>query len=80
MGKPLEGDHRARLTEVLTTVKSVNRTDAASLMGRFGSLAKIAQAPEEELLKCPGLGDTKVKRLHHVFHTPFFPESAAAQQ
>nr|QDO16410.1 DNA excision repair protein ERCC-1 [Lingulodinium polyedra] len=77
MGKLAEGDHKARLTEVLTTVKGVNRTDAASLAGRFGSLARIASASVEELQRCPGIGDTKVKRLHHVFHAPFFTEPAA---
>jgi len=73
MGKVAEGDHRARLTEVLTTIKGVNRTDASSLANRFGSLAKMFNANMEDLQECPGIGDTKVRRLHHVFHAPFFP-------
>jgi len=73
MGKLSEGDHRSRLTEVLTTVRGVNRANAASMMNRFGSLAGIAGASEEELLGCPGIGGKKARQLHHVFHEPFFP-------
>ncbi|CAE8617063.1 unnamed protein product, partial [Polarella glacialis] len=73
MGRLAEGDSKTRLTEVLTTVKGVNRTDAALLATRFGSFAGIASTSEEEFQRCPGIGDKKVKQLRHVFHTPFFP-------
>eukprot|EP00933_Yihiella_yeosuensis_P038886 TRINITY_DN32830_c0_g1_i1.p1 TRINITY_DN32830_c0_g1~~TRINITY_DN32830_c0_g1_i1.p1 ORF type:complete len:243 (-),score=50.19 TRINITY_DN32830_c0_g1_i1:335-1063(-) len=73
MGKMAQGDSKERLTEVLTTVKGVNKTDAASLASRFGSFAGIARATEEELQQCPGIGDKKVRQLRHVFHAPFFP-------
>merc|ERR1712232_1046823 len=56
MGKLAEGDHKSRLTDVLTTVKGVNRTNAASLTGRLGSFAGIACASDEELQACPGMG------------------------
>eukprot|EP00747_Dinoflagellata_sp_TGD_P196735 gnl/TRDRNA2_/TRDRNA2_67224_c0_seq1.p1 gnl/TRDRNA2_/TRDRNA2_67224_c0~~gnl/TRDRNA2_/TRDRNA2_67224_c0_seq1.p1 ORF type:complete len:218 (+),score=31.82 gnl/TRDRNA2_/TRDRNA2_67224_c0_seq1:63-716(+) len=72
MGRVAEGDHRSRLSEVLTTIRGINKTDASSLSIRFGSLAGIAKASDEELLQCPGVGDTKVKQLHRVFHAPFF--------
>eukprot|EP00931_Biecheleriopsis_adriatica_P034080 TRINITY_DN19720_c0_g1_i1.p1 TRINITY_DN19720_c0_g1~~TRINITY_DN19720_c0_g1_i1.p1 ORF type:complete len:220 (+),score=40.08 TRINITY_DN19720_c0_g1_i1:109-768(+) len=74
MGRLAEGDHRARLTEVLVTVKGVNKTDAASLASRFGSFAGIARASEEEIQRCPGIGDKKVRQLRNVFHAPFFPQ------
>eukprot|EP00929_Paragymnodinium_shiwhaense_P005258 TRINITY_DN106972_c0_g1_i1.p1 TRINITY_DN106972_c0_g1~~TRINITY_DN106972_c0_g1_i1.p1 ORF type:complete len:225 (-),score=42.38 TRINITY_DN106972_c0_g1_i1:458-1132(-) len=72
MGKLAEGDHATRMTQVLTTIKGVNRTDAASLSSRFGSFAGICAASEEELLECPGVGDKKVRQLQKVLHTPFF--------
>lgn len=72
MGKLKEGDHRGRLTEVLTAIRGVNRTDAISLSSRFGSLASIATASEEELQKIPGIGSIKVRHLHQVCHAPFF--------
>ena len=78
MGKVADGDHRSRLSEVLTTVRGVNRTDASSLVTRFGSLAAIARAPEEELQGVPGIGDKKVRQLHQVFHAPFFPTPGGA--
>merc|ERR1712062_719558 len=72
MGRLAEGDHRSRLTEALTTVKGINKTDAVALATRFGSFQGIAAASEDELHKCPGIGDKKVRQLHKVFHTPFF--------
>jgi len=72
MGRLTDGDHRARVSEVLTTVKGINRTDASSLAVRFGSMARLAEASEADLQKCPGIGDKKVKQLHQVLHTPFF--------
>lgn len=74
MGRLTQGDHEARLREVLTTVKGINKTDAAALAARFGSFAGVAQAQREDLLRCSGIGDKKVRQLNNVFHKPFFPE------
>merc|ERR1712226_1111378 len=60
MGKLAEGDHRTRVTEVLKSVKGINKTDATMLTTTFGSLAGIAAATEEELQRCPGIGDKKI--------------------
>jgi len=73
-GRLTQGDHHARLLEVLTTVKGINKTDAAALAGRFGSLAGVAKANQEDLLRCSGIGDKKVRQLANVFHKPFFPQ------
>ena len=73
-GRLTQGDHHARLLEVLTTVKGINKTDAAVLAGRFGSLAGVAKANQEDLLRCSGIGDKKVRQLANVFHKPFFPQ------
>lgn len=63
-------DMPARIAECLTTVRSINRTDAATLLSHFGTLHAIANATIEELALCPGLGPSKVKRLYDAFHVP----------
>ncbi|CAE7651144.1 ERCC1 [Symbiodinium pilosum] len=68
-----QGDNRARLLEVLTTIKGVNKSDAALLASQFGSFAQITRATEKEFLRCSGIGDKKVKQLTSVLHKPFFP-------
>ncbi|KAM3402719.1 hypothetical protein ACQJBY_006501 [Aegilops geniculata] len=35
------------------------------------SLSRIMDASMEELARCPGIGERKVKRLHDTFHEPF---------
>ncbi|XP_071537187.1 DNA excision repair protein ERCC-1-like [Panulirus ornatus] len=59
------------LIDALTSVKSINRTDAMTLLSNFGSLEKIVEASEEELSFCPGLGPQKASRLHRVLHQAF---------
>ncbi|XP_064258274.1 DNA excision repair protein ERCC-1 isoform X4 [Passer domesticus] len=59
------------VTDCLTSVKSVNKTDALSLLGTFGSLAAVAGASRGELSLCPGVGPQKAKRLFDVLHEPF---------
>ncbi|CAN8178151.1 unnamed protein product [Coccothraustes coccothraustes] len=67
----VEQDFLSRVTDCLTSVKSVNRTDALSLLGTFGSLAAVAGASREDLSLCPGVGPQKAKRLFDVLHEPF---------
>uniref|UniRef100_A0A493SYI6 DNA excision repair protein ERCC-1 n=1 Tax=Anas platyrhynchos platyrhynchos TaxID=8840 RepID=A0A493SYI6_ANAPP len=75
----VEPGYMARVSDCLTSVKSVNRTDALSLLSTFGSLAAVARAPREELALCPGIGPQKAKRLFEVLHEPFLktPKPAA---
>ncbi|XP_025031931.1 DNA excision repair protein ERCC-1 [Python bivittatus] len=67
----VEQDYLSRVTDCLTSVKSVNRTDALSLLSTFGSLASIVQASKEDLSLCPGIGPQKAKRLFDILHEPF---------
>jgi len=67
----VDADYFSRLTAALTVVKGVNRTDVATVGRRFGSLANLLSASMEDLSSCPGLGPTKVARLHDAFHQPF---------
>ncbi|ELW71113.1 DNA excision repair protein ERCC-1 [Tupaia chinensis] len=67
----LEQDFLSRVTECLTTVKSVNKTDSQTLLATFGSLEQLIAASREDLALCPGLGPQKARRLFDVLHEPF---------
>lgn len=64
-------DFMAKMTDCLTNIKSVNKTDVATLISTFGSLKDIAEASQEDLSFCPGFGPQKAKRVHDLFKEPF---------
>ncbi|XP_026402037.1 DNA excision repair protein ERCC-1-like isoform X2 [Papaver somniferum] len=64
-------DYLSRLSHALTTVRHVNKTDVVTLGSTFGSLSNIMDASMEDLARCPGIGERKVKRLYDTFHEPF---------
>ena len=64
-------DNYSKLVETLTSVKSVNKTDAVTLLSAFGSLERIIKASIEELSLCPGLGPQKAQRLYKVLQESF---------
>jgi NAD-dependent DNA ligase len=55
----------------LTTIKGVNKVDVVTLGSTFGTLAALMTATTDQLAACPGLGPTKVRRIHDTFHAPF---------
>nr|CAG4637292.1 EOG090X0BTB [Ceriodaphnia reticulata] len=61
----------AGITDALTSIKSVNRTDAMTLLSNFQTLQNIYEASEEDLSLCPGIGPQKAKRLYRVIHEKF---------
>ncbi|KAJ1387458.1 RuvA domain 2-like [Sesbania bispinosa] len=67
----MDTDYLSRLTHALTTVRHVNKTDVVTLGSTFGSLSHIMGASMEDLARCPGIGERKVKRLFDTFHEPF---------
>nr|XP_023898496.1 DNA excision repair protein ERCC-1 isoform X1 [Quercus suber]POE53152.1 dna excision repair protein ercc-1 [Quercus suber] len=67
----MDTDYLSRLTHALTTVRHVNKTDVVTLGTTFGSLSHIMDASMEDLARCPGIGERKVKRLYDTFHEPF---------
>ncbi|XP_065107881.1 DNA excision repair protein ERCC-1 isoform X1 [Paramisgurnus dabryanus] len=67
----VEKNYLSQVTDCLTTVKSVNKTDAMTLLSTFSSLEGIINASKEELVLCPGLGPQKARRLYDVLHQPF---------
>ncbi|KAK6315464.1 hypothetical protein J4Q44_G00149930 [Coregonus suidteri] len=67
----VEKDYLSKVTDCLTTVKSVNKTDSITLLSTFSSLEGIIDASKEDLVLCPGLGPQKARRLYDVLHQPF---------
>ncbi|KAI5658935.1 hypothetical protein M9H77_27728 [Catharanthus roseus] len=67
----MDSDYLSRLNHALTAVRHVNKTDVVTLGSTFGSLANIMDASMEDLARCPGIGERKVKRLYDTFHEPF---------
>ncbi|KAM4731931.1 DNA excision repair protein ERCC-1 [Anableps anableps] len=67
----VEKDYLSKVTDCLTTVKSVNKTDAITLLSTFSSVEGIISASKEDLVLCPGLGPQKARRLYDVLHKPF---------
>eukprot|EP00088_Acartia_fossae_P060041 TRINITY_DN71818_c0_g1_i1.p1 TRINITY_DN71818_c0_g1~~TRINITY_DN71818_c0_g1_i1.p1 ORF type:complete len:238 (+),score=22.17 TRINITY_DN71818_c0_g1_i1:79-792(+) len=60
-----------KIIEALTSVKSVSKTDAATLLGTFGTLERIIQASPEDLALCPGFGPEKAGKLVKVLRENF---------
>uniref|UniRef100_A0A1A7YE78 DNA excision repair protein ERCC-1 n=1 Tax=Iconisemion striatum TaxID=60296 RepID=A0A1A7YE78_9TELE len=67
----VEKDYLSKVTDCLTTVKSINKTDTITLLSTFSSVQGIVNASKEDLVLCPGLGPQKAKRLYDVLHKPF---------
>lgn len=61
--------------ECLTSIKKINKTDASTLINRYGSLEQIIKADKPGLSLVPGMGTTKVNKLYSVFHEPFKPSN-----
>lgn len=62
------------LVDALTSVKSVNRTDAATLLGSFDTFGDLVRANTDLLTCCPGISMVKAKRLQTLFQKPFCSE------
>lgn len=60
-----------RVAAVLTSIRAVNKTDSATMGANFGTMGAMFKSTEAQLSAVPGLGPTKVKRLHAAFSTPF---------
>uniref|UniRef100_A0A0A9Y731 DNA excision repair protein ERCC-1 n=1 Tax=Lygus hesperus TaxID=30085 RepID=A0A0A9Y731_LYGHE len=66
-----ESDARIKLASALTSIRSINKTDASTLLNNYGSLENIIKATPHSLALCPGLGQQKANRLYNALHTPF---------
>ena len=64
-------DYLTKFVDMTTQVKSVNKTDAQTLLHAFGTLETLLNASNEQLCVCPGLGTLKAQRLYQAFNQPF---------
>lgn len=69
--------YRESLTEFITTPRSINKTDAASLISNYGTLRAAVNAPAEELALIPGWGEKKVKDWCNAVQENFRVRKAA---
>eukprot|EP01127_Copromyxa_protea_P013293 TRINITY_DN3565_c0_g1_i3.p1 TRINITY_DN3565_c0_g1~~TRINITY_DN3565_c0_g1_i3.p1 ORF type:complete len:272 (-),score=20.61 TRINITY_DN3565_c0_g1_i3:70-885(-) len=51
---PATTDFFSQYTDTITSIRSVNSTDAMTLLKNFGSLKNIMNATHEQLILCPG--------------------------
>nr|XP_022298333.1 DNA excision repair protein ERCC-1-like isoform X1 [Crassostrea virginica] len=66
-----EKDYMSKVTECLTSVRSVNKTDAMTLLSTFHTMEGVLKAKQEDLSFCPGFGPQKAKRAFDLFNEPF---------
>lgn len=69
--------YQESLTEFVTTPRTINKTDAASLISNFGSLRAAVNAQPEELALVPGWGEKKVRAWSTTVREPFRVKRAA---
>ena len=60
-----------QVADAIGCIRSVNKTDAATLTSQFGTLRKVMNATMEDIRLCPGIGEKKARRLHEAFNKPF---------
>ena len=73
-----DSDLLAVVSDALTQIKAVNKSDVKTLLRNFdGSLVGVFAAKMEELALCEGIGGKKVLQLHAAFNEPFFRAPAA---
>ena len=63
------------LIDALTSVKSINKTDAVSLISTFDSFENIVKSDDDQLIVCPGMAALKAQRLRQLLRKPFIRNS-----
>ncbi|CAG9863917.1 unnamed protein product [Phyllotreta striolata] len=66
-----ESSSYLRLIQALTSIRSVNKSDATVLINKFKTLKGILEATEIQLSELPGFGARKAKNLYTTLHTKF---------
>ncbi|RMD43264.1 hypothetical protein DV735_g1861, partial [Chaetothyriales sp. CBS 134920] len=69
--------YQESLNEFVTAPRSINKTDAASLIANFGSLRAAVNAQPEEIAIIPGWGEKKVQQWCKAVREPFRIQRAA---
>ena len=60
-----------KIISALTSIKSVNKTDAMTLITNFGTLENLINSTEAKLSSCVGLGPRKAQMIQKTFNEPF---------
>lgn len=69
--------YKENLVDFITVPRSVNKTDAFSLVSNFGSIRAAVNARPEEIGTIPGWGEKKVERWYNTVNEPFRVATAA---
>ncbi|EGC32370.1 hypothetical protein DICPUDRAFT_20909, partial [Dictyostelium purpureum] len=69
--QPVELGGKTKKEQVLTSIKSVNKTDANTLINNFKNMKAVFTCSKETLLKCPGFGPVKAQNFYNTIHQPF---------
>ncbi|KAL2832350.1 restriction endonuclease type II-like protein [Aspergillus pseudoustus] len=68
--------YKESLVEFVTAPRSINKSDAASLISTFGSLQNAINAQPEQISAVPGWGEKKVKQWCNAVREDFRVEKA----
>ncbi|KAL3450878.1 restriction endonuclease type II-like protein [Aspergillus insuetus] len=68
--------YKDSLVEFVTAPRSINKSDAASLISTFGSLQNAVNAQPEQISAVPGWGEKKVKQWCNAVREDFRVEKA----
>ncbi|KAE8144681.1 restriction endonuclease type II-like protein [Aspergillus avenaceus] len=68
--------YKESLIEFVTTPRSINKSDTASLISTFGSLQNAINAQPEQISAVPGWGEKKVRQWCNAVREDFKVESA----
>ncbi|KAJ5495660.1 Mating-type switching protein swi10 [Penicillium diatomitis] len=68
--------YKESLVEFVTTPRSINKSDAASLISTFGSLQNAVNAQPEQISAVPGWGEKKVQQWCNAVREDFRVETA----
>ncbi|XP_035702254.1 DNA excision repair protein ERCC-1 isoform X2 [Folsomia candida] len=60
-----------QVIDSLTSIRSVNKTDAMTLLRVFGSLDSLIEASPDKIALCPGIGPQKAQRIFSALHEKF---------
>ncbi|KAF1806336.1 restriction endonuclease type II-like protein [Mucor lusitanicus] len=76
----VDDEYFAKMTDCLTQIRSLNKTDVLTLLSTFGSLKQVAEAKADALAMCPGFGEQKVRRLQQTWKQPFLANKKQKKQ
>ncbi|KAG7896076.1 hypothetical protein KL905_004634 [Ogataea polymorpha] len=67
-----DADYYQRIVDMMTSIRSINKTDSIKLISRFKSFKNLCEeANEYNLEEISGMGHNKIERLLKVINDPF---------